>query len=411
MKNVFEIEIDTLLREYLGDEDFNRFNQNLNYTNNAADEISVKINDFYRDQLQLNICNYNERIKIDRTITFSEKKLETDKFCKFLLELGRICLSGGKLNFATEIFKKTFACSPNSTEIFKAESLIGLADVYSRRANWSKSLRLVGEAESLYKKLNDKIGLAKCENLLGSIYGEMGEVEKAKQHFLNSLSLINPEVDLEIAANLESNLGALDNMQGNFVDSLIHLAKALIIFQELGNYKRISEVNLNIGMVHHDSEEYELAIAAFDAGIKIAKECNFISILCMLYLAKSRALISINDIFNAAQFADKAFEISHDIDDKLTLADIYKIKGIIERHLKNFRAAESYLLDSLRINTFLRNAMNIAETSFELGMLYEELKNYESKHFYLKSSLNYYKEINASAKAKEIDEILQIKAA
>jgi hypothetical protein len=55
--------------------------------------------------------------------------------------------------------------------------------------------------------------------------------------------------------------------------------------------------------------------------------------------------------------------------------------------------------------------MNIAETSFELGMLYEELKNYESKHFYLKSSLNYYKEINASAKAKEIDEILQIKAA
>jgi hypothetical protein len=54
MKNVFEIKPDELLREDLGNED-NRFNKDLNYTS-AADEISVKINDFYRDQLQINIC-------------------------------------------------------------------------------------------------------------------------------------------------------------------------------------------------------------------------------------------------------------------------------------------------------------------------------------------------------------------
>jgi hypothetical protein len=54
MKNVFEIKPDELLREDLGNED-NRINKNLNCVN-AADEISVKINDFYRDQLQINIC-------------------------------------------------------------------------------------------------------------------------------------------------------------------------------------------------------------------------------------------------------------------------------------------------------------------------------------------------------------------
>jgi len=405
----FELELDKLLKEYLGDEGLNKLNLSINYPRAAADGISEKINDFYRDQLQINITNYNERIKIDRTITFSEKTLESDKFCRFLLELGRICLSGGKLALANEIFKKVNVFSQK--DIFKAESLIGLADVYSRRANWTRSLTTIAEAESLYKKINDKIGIAKCENLLGSIYGEMGDIENAKQHLLNSLSLINPEVDLEMAANLEMNLGIIDSIRGNSADSLMHLNKALRIHSELGNYKSISDITLNIGMVFLEAEEYESAVAAFDEGIKIAKQSRFISVLCLIYLAKSRALIAMNALYFAAEFADKALEISHTIDDKLTLADIYKVKGIIERQLKNFEAAESYLLNSLRINTALKNDMNIAETSLELAVLYEEMKNSKSKQVYLKSSIDYFKEINASAKVKRIEETLSFEAA
>lgn len=411
MKNTFEIELDGLLKEYIGHEEFHIFNHKLNYGNNAADEVSAKINDFYKDQLQLNICSYNERIKIDRTITYSQKKLDSDKFSQFLLELGQVCLSGGKLNFATEIFKKAYICSFDSNGKPKAEALMGLADVYSRRANWTRSLSITAEAETIYKNNNDKVGLAKCENFLGSIYGEIGDLDNAKHHFLKSLSLINQGTDLEIAANLETNLGVIETIRGNSVDSLMHFNKALKIYFELGQFKRVSEVYLNMGMVYLETEEYELAISAFDDGIKTAKDGGFISVLCLIYLAKSRALISMNDFYYALQFADKAFEISHNIDDKLTLADIYKVKGIIERHLKNFDTAESYLLNSLRINKTLKNAMNIAETSFELAVLYEELKNYESKYFYLKNSLNYYKEIKALVKIKTIEEMLGAKAA
>lgn len=411
MNNRFKIELDNLLKEYLGDEEFKRINQNLDYNNNTADEISAKINDFYRDQLRINISNYDERIKIDRTITFSEKRLEADKFCKFLLKLGYVCLSGGKLNFAAEIFKKAFLSSTGLTGTSKAESLIGLADVHSRRANWSRSLSIIADAESLYKEMNDKAGLAKCENFLGSIYAEMGDLDNAKQHLLNGLSLINQETDPEIAGNLETNLGVIETVCGNSIDSLMHFTVALKMFIELKDYKRVSEVNLNIGMVYLETKEYDLAISALDDGIKTAKEGGFMSVLCLIYLAKSSALIYTNDIYSAAQFANKAFEISHNIDDKLTLADIYKVKGIIERHLKNFNDAESYLLNSLRINTTFKNAMNVAETSFELATLYEEMKNYESKQFYLKNSLNYYKDINALAKTKKIEEMLGVKAA
>ncbi|MFB3057494.1 MAG: tetratricopeptide repeat protein, partial [Ignavibacteriaceae bacterium] len=119
-------------------------------------------------------------------------------------------------------------------------------------------------------------------------------------------------------------------------------------------------------------------------------------------------LIAMDDIYFAAVFADKALYISNSTDDKLTYADIYKVKGIIERLRKNYNDAESFLLNSLRINTSLKNEKNIAETSFELAVLYEEKNNSQSKNSYLTSALNYFKQINASKKVKKIEDMLNI---
>ncbi len=409
MQNTFEIELDKLLKEYFGDDNLCKFNLNINCPQDAGDGISERINEFYRDQLQIEVDSYDERIKIDRTITFSEKRLKPEKFCMFLLNLGKICISGGKLDLAAEIFRKANRQVKSIT--LKAESLLGLADVLSRKANWGRSFGTIAKARMLYKQIDDKIGIAKCENLFGSILGEQGDIENAEKHFLKSLSLINPEVDLEIAANLETNLGIITHIRGNSLDSLKHLNKALIIQTSLGNYKNVAEINLNIGMVYLDIEKFELAVIAFDEGIRTAKQYRFISILCLIYLAKSKALIEMNEIHNAVEFVDKALEISHSIDDKLTLADIYKIKGIIERQLKNYKVSESYLLSSLRINNALKNEMNIAETSLELAVLYGELKNSNSKDFHLRCSLSYYREINATSKVKKIEEILSAEAA
>ena len=402
----FEIELNGLLKRYFNDDELNRLNLNINPPKEGSDKITGMINDFYRNQLQIDINNCSERIKIDKTITFSEKTLQQDKFYKFLLDLSQLCLSLGRLNFSNELFKKVKRNSNNTA--LKAESLIGLADVFSRRANWQRSLRTIKEAESLYRELNDDSGLAKCENLLGSIYGERGDLAKAKVFFLNALSLINPENDLELAANLDTNLGIIDNIQGNTDDSIKHLTNALVSYNRLGNNRRITETKHNIGMVYLESGDYESALAAFDEGIELAKQGGFMSTLCLIYLAKSQVLIAMDDIYYASGFADKALDISNTTDDKLTSADIYRVKGIIERLRKNYNDAESFLLNSLRMNTSLKNEENIAETSFELAVLYEEKNDSQSKNSYLTSALNYFKQINAFNKVKKIEDMLNI---
>jgi len=402
----FEIELDGLLKRYFNDDELSRLNQNINPPKKGSDKITGMINDFYRNQLQIEINNCSERIKIDRTVTFSEKTLKVDKLYIFLLDLSQLCLSRGRLNLANELFKKVKKNSNNNVR--KAESLLGLADVFSRRADWQRSLVTIEEAESIYRELNDNGGLAKCENLLGSIYGERGDLAKAKAYFLNSLALINPENDVEFAAALETNLGVLENIQGQTDNSIKHLTNALVSYTKLGNNRRITDIKHNIGMVYLESGDYESALVTFDEAIEIAKQCSFISTLSIIYLAKSQVLVATDELYYASEFADKALDISNSTDDKLTSADSYRVKGIIERSWKNFDAAETYLLTSLRINTNLKNENNIALTSLELAALYEERNNSQSKESYLTSALNYFKQINAINEVKKIEDMLGI---
>ena len=72
-------------------------------------------------------------------------------------------------------------------------------------------------------------------------------------------------------------------------------------------------------------------------------------------------------------FADKSLEVAHKLNDKLTIAEVYKIKGIIQRKVQNYILSENYLQTSLRLNKETGNQLNQAETYQELGILYKEM--------------------------------------
>ncbi len=131
------------------------------------------LSDLDRKQLNAQFTPANERFQIDRTVTFAEKKLSADRYHKLLISLGQVCISHGKLNLAYEILSKAKKESRKSD--VSAEAMLVLSDFYSRKADWKKSISSVRKAEQLYKKENNNSGTAKCENILGTIYGEQGK--------------------------------------------------------------------------------------------------------------------------------------------------------------------------------------------------------------------------------------------
>jgi adenylate cyclase len=103
-------------------------------------------------------------------------------------------------------------------------------------------------------------------------------------------------------------------------------------------------------------------------------------------------------------------EICNNLNDRLSIADIYKIKGIIERSLNNYKLSETYLLTSQRINEELSNALNKAETLYELGKLYVDMNQKKNALEVFKSSLEYFRNINSSDMVRKLkEEIFQLK--
>ena len=102
-------------------------------------------------------------------------------------------------------------------------------------------------------------------------------------------------------------------------------------------------------------------------------------------------------------------EVAHKLNDKLTIADVYKIKGIIQRNLQNYILAENYLETSLRINSEAGNQLNRAETYQELGMLYKEMGKLQLSKENFKLALEYFKKINSEPDIALLENLLASK--
>ncbi|MDR3667525.1 MAG: tetratricopeptide repeat protein [Ignavibacteriaceae bacterium] len=352
------------------------------------------------------------RAQIDLLITYAQKKLSHLKQVQFFLTLGNTVKKTGEYDAAISIFDSLLLATGNESKLsnIKINCFLAIADIYEKQAYWKESLTLVKKARNAYKLQKDNNGIAFCENFLGTIFGERGNIKKAKSHFELSLSLLNHAKNKALFGIIEINLGILNNMQGNFDEAFTCFHRALVIFEQTHDLNRIAELRHNIGMLFTQKGEFDSALSEFDKSIALFFEMGVLSKLGISYLSKAFIFTQLKDYHFASAFADKAMEISDKLNDRLSMADIYKIKGIIERSLNNFKLSESYFLTSLRINLELSNDLNKAETQFEMGKLYVDMELNDKALEAFRSSLEYFRNINSTDIVKKLkEEIFQLK--
>ncbi|MFC2085490.1 tetratricopeptide repeat protein, partial [Bacteroidota bacterium] len=286
-------DLQSLLTDYLTAEDLNTLNSRIGLRGLSGYAELFSLSETDRDQLKAQFTPAIERYQIDRTITHAGKKLSSEKYYELLVNLSELCISHGKLNLAQEIVNKTTRESEDDDVI--AKSYLVLSDFHSRKANWQESIDTAEKAGSMFEKINDKTGVAKSENILGAIYGEKGEIDKAKLHFERSLDTLDGEKDKELAAMLEINLGIINNIYENFEKALEYFNSSLKKFEEIGDKRRIAEIKYNIGMLQRDQKNFHSALKEFDEAIRISNEAGYKPILGLSYLSKANILMEIKE--------------------------------------------------------------------------------------------------------------------
>jgi tetratricopeptide (TPR) repeat protein len=350
-----------------------------------------------------------QRDELDLLVTFILENLPVERVMDCLMLLGESLFMNGETAPATIIYEQVLKLTTTNKRYSSHTGHINLklGELYSMQARWRQGIMHLKRAEEYYDKMNDQHGSCNVANMLGTIYGDRGKIQLAKESFNKCLSKLDPVYNVSMYSMIEMNLGILSHMQGNYEEAFSCFQRALVTAEKLTHKRRTSMVKHNLGIFFTAKEEYKKALAEFDASIAIASEMNDLVTLELAYLGKATVYEKLNDLMLANAFADKSMKLSYKINDRLSIADAFKVKGVIERKLANYELAETYLQTSLRINKELDNILNMSETSLELGLLYNEINKKEAADLYFRKSLKGYKHIENAAKIKHIKSLLK----
>ena len=163
----------------------------------------------------------------------------------------------------------------------------------------------------------------------------------------------------------------------------------------------------NIAIIYKAKGEYDVALKHFQNSINFSVKANDQYHKGLSYLEEADLYCKQGDLAAGTALATTAFRIFSGLGDRLSVAEVYKVFGIINRQNKRYDTALSYLENSKRINEDYDNPLNLGETMIEIAKLYgmkggETDKARESA----KAAISCFKRINADVKVSAAKEML-----
>jgi tetratricopeptide (TPR) repeat protein len=340
--------------------------------------------------------------KLDRLITLCHDRLAAEEVCQVMLGIGDIFKVHGETNRAEELYTMALAQGAKWGEKeYIAEAHMRRGEIYSRKAQWKQSVADLTRSRVIYSDLKHYGALGRVENILGTNCAEQGQIKKAVDYFKRALTLFERTQQTQMAGVALMNLGITYNIIGNYDSAVVHYKRAQSCFEEVGDLNRLAELHHNMGMTYLSKRMLKEAIREFNTSYVLSSSLQNISLMGLASLGKANAYHDLYDLPVALKLVSQAIEFFTKSGERVSLADAYKVKGMIHRDMKSFDTAASYLQTSLRINTEINNQLNIAESYFEIGILETNRKKKEEAIQAFQKARTAFKKVGAREDVKK----------
>lgn len=391
-------DIENVLRDYFGLNDIIELKKNFHVQEHSEKKQSQEFREVFTVGVNYSTAAIHCEL-INSIIAFAARRISPTELLKLLAELSGLTITHGEFNLAAEINEEIIIKASGSDALYisKAQAYLDLAKIAQSKALWLESIDFVNKSFEIFKSKNDSYGIAKCENMLGTVSGEQGEILKAKQHFLNALNYLNDSEDKSFIAMLENNLGILESIQGNYTNAKWNIKNALQKWLGLKEFLKAARAHHNLGMLFTKLKNYYAAIDEFDSSISISNQNNYLSNSAIGYISKAYVYALLKNIDLAEAFSDKALELACYLNDPLTIAEVYKIKGMIQEELKNIDMSIEMMENSFRINEDFNSQLNKAETNWELNRLLKKCDKPDEAEEKKFAAIGYYELIKAQS--------------
>lgn len=323
------------------------------------------------------------------------KDNQTTHFSRtFVLWLALICQVGfsfGQTN--TEIDSLKSVVSSSSTTKDKAAAYSRLSWLHILQ-DVEKSIAYNDTAFTLYKELDDKIGLANTNYKYGVIERFRGNYTRAIDHMDESLKFYEKEKDTLWMANTLFQVGVIYSLLGDNEKSLKTFYSAVSNYESLGMTQHLGTVYNSIGIVQNDTGKFDDAIKSYKKAISINEQFNdsvnlpnALSNLAVVYLAQDR-------LDDALEYFEKARWIDLKTNNLWGLSKNSQNVGTVLIEQKKYAEAKRHLLEAYEIQKKNGYSTDIVETLTKLGIAHMELGDFKQSESYFLEALN----INSDSK-------------
>ena len=348
-------------------------------------------------------------IDFDTIVHFAKKYAEDPQYLRFLYEVSEISIRFGELERGDRLLRYLVSSRKVGKDTaFLAKVQQNLGNVAFYRNEYGSAVKYYQKSLGLYSDLGDLKGIACLKNAIGATHVEQGKLGDGEKLFKEARDIATMENYGEYLSKTNMNLGNIYHMNGKFDDSIQCYQKALEVVQENGGQAdAIAPIYNNIALAYKSKGEYGKALEYLDKSLSLSKETNDLYTKAFSYLFQSEIYCYQKDHSRSMALVTSAFSIFSEIGDRLSMAEAYKILGMVNRDSKRYDIAESYFENSIRINERYNNLLNLAEAQIELSRLYQVTGDKSKTKKYLQQPLKIYQKMEAHNRAESVAKDLE----
>ncbi|MEN3334687.1 MAG: hypothetical protein V7641_4052 [Blastocatellia bacterium] len=257
----------------------------------------------------------------------------------------------------------------------QAQILIMLGFIEDRKGEWSNSISLLTQAQSLIEGTNEPFKMGQIASGLADIFNQSGLPENALDKYQQALDYFRQTPDTSDDAVTVWAIGTTYYLLGNYPEALTHLQQALV---SLGPDNPDSALcNEYLGRVYISMGEFPTALPYLQSALD-----TFTRVINPREAARVRGLMGQiyqqqGELERARQNYRQALATFRHLSDRINQAAIYYAMGRLELSSGNYDAAQDYLRQSIEATENIRQVSTSRDlTAAFTALIYDRYENY-----------------------------------
>lgn len=323
-------------------------------------------------------------------------------------EKGRTLSKLGRYGEAVEEYEKLLPyCQEKKHFPRRAEVFLEIGQLLAKQGEFERALGHVHRALSVYRRLNDPLGICKSLRNLGVIYIQLGEFEDAEVAYGEAIEIASFNQQHILYADLNNNLGTIKNMKGDWQGALNCYGISRDVYEREGEVRKTAYTLNNIGITLLEREQYDMALKNFISSLGVAESIKDASLSLILSINLTDLYLKRNDLEEARRYCHNA--VAYLESEKLhngQLVETKKLAGRIALLESNFNQASSLFDEALEICNELGLQYLEAEVLFEKGNLFLETGRHMEALQILDKSFSLFSQLEAVGRIEKTGKLI-----